>query len=149
MKVTFGQTFDNVPPTKLSYLLGSYLQVPKMTNEQVKKLIRKGSCRMNSIYMPMFQIVQEEIHKEQLPLQKGCQKCIMVREFITQFLPKGLVVENIGNKTYLKEEGVSIKEQNYKYLTILGLLGAGALGMYCAKKALMYLFNFCCKLEIW
>ncbi|MBS5801931.1 MAG: hypothetical protein KIC80_02790 [Brachyspira sp.] len=136
MKVTFGQTFDNVPPTKLSYLLGSYLQVPKMTNEQVKKANQERQLP-DDFYIHAFVPNSARGNSQRtITITKGMPKVHYGQEFITQFLPKGLVVENIGNRTYLKEEGVSIKEQNYKYLTILGLLGAGALGMYCAKKSI-------------
>ncbi len=136
MKVTFRQTFDNVAPTKLNYLQGSYLQVPKMTNEQVKKANQERKLPDDFYIHAYIPNSVRENSQRMITITKGMPKLHYGQEFITKFLPKGLVVENIGNKTYLKEEGLSIKEQNSKYLTILGLLGAGALGIYCVKKGI-------------
>lgn len=136
MKVTFGQTFDNVPPTKLNYLLGSYLQVPKMSNEQVKKANAERKLPEN-FYLHAF--VPNSVRgnsQRTITITKGMPKLHYSQEFITTFIPKGLALENRGNRTYLKEEGTDITAQNKKILKTAGIAAVVIAGLYGIKKGI-------------
>ena len=58
------------------------------------------------------------------------------QEFITTFIPKGLALENRGNRTYLKEEGTDITAQNKKILKTAGIAAVVIAGLYGIKKGI-------------
>lgn len=135
MKVSFGQNYDNTAPTKLPSG-NKYIGVPKMSLEQVNKANLERTLP-DDYYIHAF--TQNSIRSSparMITITKGLPTVHYGQEFITKFIPKGLVLENYKNKTYLKEENVDIKKYNKKINIGLAIGAATAAGMYCAKKGI-------------
>lgn len=136
MRVTFTQNFENIPPTKLPP--GSkYIGVPKMTSEQVKKTNLERKLP-DDYYLHAYSANSVRSTPRMITITKGLPQVHYEQEFITHFMPKGLVLENIGNKTYLKEENVDIKKYNKKIYWGLAACVAlvASVGIYRGKKGI-------------
>lgn len=135
MKVSFVQNYDNVAPTKFPSG-NKYIGVPKMTHEQVKKANLERTLPDDYYIHAYTPNSVRSMPTRMITITKGLPKVHYGQEFITKFIPKGLVLENYKNKTYLKEENVDIQKYNKKINIGLAVGAAAAAGMYCAKRGI-------------